>query len=46
MVTEDSGIIKANRDYPNEWEKFEFINHGFQKFSLKTWKGTYMDCES
>ena len=46
MVTEDSGFIKANRDEPNEWEKFEFIKHGNGKFSLKTWKGTYMDCES
>ena len=52
MVAEDTKFIpplqfiNANRDEPNEWEKFEVIKHGDGKFSLKTWKGLFIDGES
>ena len=39
-------FINANRDEPKEWEKFEVIKHGDGKFSLKTWKGLFIDGKS
>ena len=46
IVIPPTQYINANRDEPREWEKFEVIKHGDGKFSLKTWKGLFVDSES